>query len=149
MAELWFYHLERQRVEDALAGLLTKLRDKDGRALVVSSDEDRLTQLDAHLWTFKNDSFLAHGRDSEPRAEHQPILLSTNLDNINQSNMLFCLDGVTPEDFSGWDRVIVMFEGDREDQVQKARDLWKTSKSSGVVVSYWKQNEAGRWEKKS
>jgi DNA polymerase III subunit chi len=42
MAELWFYHLERASIEDALPELLVRLLDRSGRALVVSPEPERL-----------------------------------------------------------------------------------------------------------
>ncbi|MFP4519382.1 MAG: DNA polymerase III subunit chi [Oceanicaulis sp.] len=147
MAELWFYHLERMRVEDALPELLGKLLARGGRAVVTSGEDSRLTGLDRHLWTFKEDSFLAHGLAGGEHDADQPVLLSFEPCNPNGASMLFCLDGCDPGDVSAWERVVVMFEAGDETAIAKARALWAANKNTGTVISYWRQNEAGRWEK--
>lgn len=149
MSEVWFYHLDSQRVENALTDLLIKVQQKQIRVLVSSSDEERLKALDSHLWTFRDDSFLPHGLDTEPHADSQPVLLSNDVENINAATMLFCLDGRDPGTIKDWDRVIVMFENHDQETVGKARDLWKTAKADGIEVSYWRQSDTGRWEKQS
>ncbi len=149
MPELWFYHLERARVEDALPELLMKLQARGGRALVVSSDESRLTSLDAHLWSFREDSFLPHGVAGGDHDREQPVLLSAAPDNANSASMLFCLDGADPGPVDPWERVVVMFEAGDETSVARARALWAAQKKAGTLVSYWRQTEQGRWEKKA
>ncbi|GGE38043.1 DNA polymerase III subunit chi [Marinicauda pacifica] len=151
MAELWFYHLEQASVDEALPELLTKLLARGGRAVVASQDEARLEALDAHLWTFRDDAFLPHGRDSEPQASRQPVLLSTETRNVNGASMLFLLDA-TPieiETLADWDRVVVMFEARDEGGVSWARELWSAARKGDAEVSYWRQNDQGRWEKKA
>ncbi|MEO1039489.1 MAG: DNA polymerase III subunit chi [Pseudomonadota bacterium] len=149
MAELWFYHLERTGVDEALPELLTKLTERGGRALIVSPDPEQVERLDGLLWTFRDEAFLAHGRADAPDADRQPILLSTEETNLNQAGMLFCLDGHAPEDASAFERSIVMFDGGDETRVRSARDLWRKAKADGLSVSYWKQTPEGRWEKKA
>jgi len=149
LAELWFYHLEQARVEDALPELLTKLQQRGGRALVVSQDEQRLSSLDAHLWTFREDSFLPHAQAGGEHDADQPILLSVEPQNRNQATMLFCLDGADPGPVDPWERVVVMFEASDETCLARARALWAAQKKLGTLVSYWRQNDAGRWEKKA
>lgn len=149
MSELWFYHLERARVEDALPELLLKLQARGGRALVVSGDESRLTSLDTHLWTFRDASFLPHGLAGGEYDSEQPVLLSASPDNANTASMLFCLDGADPGPVDSWERVVVMFEGGDETSLARARALWAAQKKAGTLVSYWRQTEQGRWEKKA
>ncbi|MGY6532004.1 DNA polymerase III subunit chi [Glycocaulis sp.] len=147
MAELWFYHLEQAGVDDVLPGLLTKVLERGARALVVTTDEGHAARLDAHLWTFRDDSFLPHGRDTALHAPRQPVLIASEPRNVNAASMLFCLDGAEPGNLEDWERVIIMFEDADAAGKAQARDLWSASKKSGIPVSYWKQNEQGRWEK--
>jgi DNA polymerase-3 subunit chi len=149
LAELWFYHLERARVEDALPELLLKLQARGGRAVVLSDDEQRLESLNAHLWTFQEDSFLPHGLAGGENEADQPILLSAEPTNPNQASMLFCLDGADPGPVDPWERVVVMFEAGDEAGLARARALWAAQKKVGTVVSYWRQTEQGRWEQKA
>lgn len=147
MAELWFYHLEKAGVGDVLPGLLQKVLERGSRALVVVPDADAAARLDAGLWTFRDESFLPHGRDTEPNAPRQPVLISTETRNVNQADMLFCLGGADPGNPDGWSRVILLFEDADEAAKQSARALWSAMKKTANVVSYWKQTDQGRWEK--
>lgn len=149
MAELWFYHLERASVDEALPELLTKLLARGGRAVVTSPEDSRLSHLESHLWTFRDDSFLPHGLSDAPNPQAQPIVLSPEPDNLNQADMLFCLDGADPGPVEAWDRVVVMFEASDETALARARALWAAQKKSDIPISYWRQNEAGRWEKQA
>ncbi|WP_019962076.1 DNA polymerase III subunit chi [Woodsholea maritima] len=145
--DLWFYHLTQSPVEEALPELLTKVLERGGRALVVSPDEGRMDALDSHLWTFRENSFLAHGREDRPMASEQPILLSHTGENLNTATMLFCIDGAEPLD--GFERVVYMFDGNDAARLDLARAVWRRNKAAGWSVSYWQQSETGRWEKKA
>lgn len=149
MAELWFYHLEQASVDDALPELLTKLMERGGRAVIASGEESRLSHLDSHLWTFREDSFLPHGRMDADQLEDHPIVLADAPTNPNSANMLFCLDGMDPGDVTAWNRVVVMFEASDETSLARARALWAAQKKSQTEISYWRQNEMGRWERKA
>jgi DNA polymerase-3 subunit chi len=42
-----------------------------------------------------------------------------------------------------------MFDGFDEPQLQKARESWKRLKGEGHTLSYWQQNQDGRWQRKA
>ena len=71
--EIWFYHLERSTLDQVLPGLLEKTLQRGWRALVRGAVAHRLDDIDEHLWTYRDDSFLPHGQASEPHAARQPI----------------------------------------------------------------------------
>lgn len=146
--EIWFYHLERSSAEQVLPELLEKTLGRGWKALVRGGDPARLNALDAHLWTFRDDSFLPHGLAEEPLAERQPVLLSAGLDNPNGGDALFLLDGAEPGDLSDFARCILLFDGRDEEALRLARGRWKAFKAAGHPVSYWQQAERG-WEKKA
>src|SRR5665213_2946968 len=79
--DVWFYHLERTALDQALPELLDKTLSKGWKALVRTSAPDRLDHLDGWLWSYREDSFLPHGLASEPLAERQPVLLTMTEDN--------------------------------------------------------------------
>lgn len=144
--EVWFYHLERSTLEQALPPLLEKSLQRGWRALIRGEDDARLNALDAHLWTYRDDSFLPHGRDDE-NAARQPIVLTTSDGNPNGAKIIFLLDGVETGDLTGVERAVRLFDGRDESTLTAARAAWRAVKSSGAVVSYWKQSAEGRWEK--
>ena len=61
MSEALFYHLERKSLDDVLPGLLERTRERGWRAVVQVGSAERMAALDTHLWTYSEQSFLAHG----------------------------------------------------------------------------------------
>ena len=59
--EVLFYHLERQGLEKVLPSLVEKTLERGWRAVVQAGSHERLAAIDLALWTYKEDSFLAHG----------------------------------------------------------------------------------------
>jgi DNA polymerase-3 subunit chi len=144
--EVWFYHLERTALDQALPDLLEKTLAKGWRAVVRATTAERLARLDSWLWTYRDDSFLAHGLADEPEAARQPILLTLADDNLNRADALFLVDGAEEQLFQGYQRCIDLFDGRDEAAVAAARQRWKLARGLGLPVTYWKQGARG-WEK--
>ena len=146
--EVWFYHLERTGLDQALPELLEKTLARGWKALVRARQPDRLEHLDGWLWSYRDESFLPHGVDGEPNAARQPILLSTGYENLNGAEALFLIDGAEPGEVAGYARCVVLFDGGDPAQLSVARAQWTAVKSKGFAVSYWKQQERG-WTKQA
>ena len=149
MTEVLFYHLEHQPLERVLPSLVEKTLERGWRAVVQAGTEERRDALDAHLWTFRDDSFLAHGTEREPHAAEQPVLITTTDANPNGARIRFLVDGATPPDLSAYDRAVFLFDGHDAEQVAAAREHWKAMKSGGHEVTYWQQTPDRRWERKA
>jgi DNA polymerase-3 subunit chi len=146
--EVWFYHLERSALDQVLPDLLEKTLARGWRASVRAQAGERLDQLDAWLWSWRDDAFLPHGLDSEPMAERQPVLLTTGMDNRNDAQALFLIDSSEAGDISPYERCIVLFDGRDAEALAFARRRWSRFKADGFPVSYWKQADRG-WEKQA
>jgi DNA polymerase-3 subunit chi len=147
--DVWFYHLERSSLDQALPELLEKTLARGWRALVRVGAQERVEHLDGWLWSYRDDSFLPHGLAAEPLAERQPVLITTAMDNPNGANALFLIDGAEPGDISGFERCVLMFDGRDEAAVATARGRWSGFRAAGATVSYWRQGEAGGWRKEA
>ncbi|MBS0296261.1 MAG: DNA polymerase III subunit chi [Proteobacteria bacterium] len=146
--EVWFYHLERTPLDQALPELLEKTLAKGWRAVVRAPSSDRIEHLDGWLWAWRDDSFLPHGVAGEPHVERQPILLTTAMDNPNGAQALFIVDAAETGALDGYQRCIQLFDGRDEAAVGEARKRWKAFKGQGLPISYWRQGERG-WEKQA
>lgn len=146
MTEVWFYHLERTGLDQALPELLEKTIQKGWRALVRTGAPERVEHLDGWLWSYKEDSFLPHGVANDPQAARQPILITTGFENPNRADALFLVDGADFGDLDGYQRCAVLFDGGDPEQLTRARRQWTAAKAQGLSVSYWKQMTRG-WEK--
>ena len=150
MTEVLFYHLQRQPLERVLPSLLERSIERGWRVVVQASSDERVDALDAHLWTYKDDSFLPHGTAREAEAAVHPVLLTTADHNPNSANVRFLIDGAPmPEDAAAYERIVLMFDGEDEDAVAVARARWTDAKAQGFACTYWQPDEQGRWVKKA
>src|ERR1700724_3857105 len=129
--EMVFYHLDRP-LERVLPPLLEKSMERGWRAVVQGASEERVDALDAHLWTFREDSFLPHGTYREVTAAHQPVLLTVEDHNPNGAAVVFLIDRApVPEDAERYDRVVLLFDGEDEDAAGEARQRSDAAKARG------------------
>jgi DNA polymerase-3 subunit chi len=150
MTEILFYHLQRQPLDRVLPQLLEKSIERGWRVVVQASSDERIDALDAHLWTYRDDAFLAHGtwRESEPAL--QPVLLTVNGDNPNGAHVRFLIDGApVPDDAASYQRIVLMFDGEDDEAVAVARARWSEARENGFDATYWQADENGRWQKKA
>ncbi|MBN9670013.1 DNA polymerase III subunit chi [Roseibium aggregatum] len=147
--EVVFYHLLHKPLETALPQLLLKCLERDWKVVVQTGTEERCNALDAHLWTFADDSFLPHGTKADGFAEHQPIYLTAEPDNPNAADVRFLVDRAAPPPLGEYKRAIYMFDGNDQEAVQEARVRWKEAKDEGFDIAYWQQTQTGGWERKA
>ena len=149
MTDMLFYHLQFQPLDKVLPALLEKSLERGWRVAVQAASEERVEALDSHLWTYRDDSFLPHGLWRDAGASEQPIVLTINADNPNAANVRFLLDGAeVPPDADGYERIVLVFDGEDPDAVAAARTRWGEAKSRGFEVTYWQPDEDGRWQRK-
>ena len=150
MTEILFYHLQHQPPERVLPTLLEKSIERGWRVVVQAALEERVAALDAHLWTFRDDSFLPHGTARDPDAREQPIVLTLDDDNPNGATVRFLLDGAgVPSDAVAYQRIVLLFDGEDPDALAAARARWSETKAAGFDVTYWQPDEHGRWQRKA
>lgn len=146
MAEVFFYHLERQPLEKALTSLIERSIARGWNAVLQAGSPERLEALDLMLWTYDDASFLPHGTQKDGHPEMQKVFLTTAEDNPNGAKVRFLVDGASvPADLSGYERAVYMFDGHDPAAVAEARTQWKAVKAAGHALSYWQQDENGRW----
>lgn len=154
MSEVLFYHLERAALESVLPGLLEKTRERGWKALVRVGSDERASALDAHLWSYREESFLPHGLARDAHAAEQPILLTAGDGNPNAAEVLFLVDGTEAKDWSAAEvttaaRIVLIFDGRDPAALDAAREQWKQAKGAGHEVTYWQQAASGKWEKRA
>ncbi|MEM7025495.1 MAG: DNA polymerase III subunit chi [Pseudomonadota bacterium] len=143
--DVGFYHLTRSALEPALGRLLERVLENDLRAVVRASSAERVESLNRALWQFGRDSFLPHGTRSDGHVEEQPVFLTDGDENPNGSGVLVLVDGAEADPQS-FDRCLYMFDGNDEQAVQRARDLWQRWRDQGMTLTYWQQGDRG-WHK--
>jgi DNA polymerase III subunit chi len=146
MTEIFFYHLQRVPLDRALPQLLEKCLERGWRVAVQAEEAERLAALDEALWTYADDAFLPHGTLAEG-ADH-PIVLLSGPANPNGAAVRVLVDGAPPQDLAGYQRALILFDGNDDEAVALARRQWSALKGEGHTLAYWQQDDGGRWTRK-
>jgi DNA polymerase III subunit chi len=149
--EILFYCLECKNIEDLLPGLLERTIERGWRAVVRTDSKERMNALDNHLWTYSDQSFLAHGTPETGHPSQQPVYLTTGEENPNGASVLFLAGGEVPSHwdgalFAGFARVVVLFNGQDIELVATASASWREAQACGHQAAFWRQSAAGKWE---
>src|SRR3974377_558259 len=132
MTEMLFYHLQGQKLEGVLPGMLEKSLERGWKVIVQGASEERIDALDAHLWTYRDDGFLPHGTWREQDSAAQRVLLTVNDGNPNAANVRFLIDGApVPADAGSYQRIVLVFDGEDEDAVAAARSASGDREATG------------------
>lgn len=148
MTDIRFYHMITKRLEQALPELLAKAITVQPRVVVKAGSRERIETLDNVLWTYDAASFLPHGAAHDGFESDQPIWLTTEDDNPNQAKMLILTDGAVSDHVAEYELCCELFDGNDEDAVAAARGRWTAYKAAGHDLTYFQQDEQGRWVKK-
>jgi DNA polymerase III subunit chi len=149
MTEVLFYHLQDVALESVLPPLLEKSLERGWRVVVQSTSEERTEALDAHLWTYREDSFLPHATWRAGDVEDHPIVLVVEESNPNRANVRFLVDNAAlPANTDVYDRVVLLFNGEDDEALSAARGAWTDCKARGFDVTYWQADEGGRWKRR-
>lgn len=150
MTDVLFYHLRNMNADNVLPPLLEKSIERGWRVVVQSTTEQRVAQLDSHLWVYRADSFLPHAAGTDANAAEQPIVLTVDADNPNSAKVRFLVDSApVPDDAASYDRVVLVFDGDNDDALASARRDWARCKTMNLERTYWQADESGRWQRKA
>lgn len=135
MTQVFFYHGASDRVAAACA-LLSGAYAKKKPMLVYATEPEVAGSIDRMLWTHSALSFVPHCRADSPLAAETPILITDNLDSIQQDERLMNLSQDIPPGFSRFESLIEVVGQDEEDR-SAARDRVKFYKDRGYEVRYF------------
>lgn len=142
-----FYHLTGAPAERILTRLVERVLGEGGRMLIVCGEEALAKRVDEHLWTYRPESFLPHGRAGQGEDAGQPVLIACACDATNGARNIALADGVWRDPALSFDRVFLLFGDDRIDE---ARATWRNlGGRDDLERRFWKQDEAGKWERQA
>ncbi|MCX7559602.1 DNA polymerase III subunit chi [Sulfitobacter sp. F26204] len=150
MGAVFFYHLTQRSLAETLRMLLEKSLANDWRVVVRGTEESGLRALDNALWLGPEDAFLPHAMAGGDHDSDQPVLLTTDLALTKEAHCVMSVAGaeVTATEVEAMERVCIIFDGNDDRALNRARGQWKSLKDAGVRAQYWSEN-SGRWEKKA
>ncbi|MEZ5724956.1 MAG: DNA polymerase III subunit chi [Paracoccaceae bacterium] len=149
MGNALFYHLTRSNAASLLPQLIGKAMGAGWRVELRGPDRARLEGLDEALWM--GDGFLPHGLAGGDHDTRQPVLLRDPAAPAaaNNPDCIMAIDGVEvgAEEAGAVARTCIIFDGNDQAAVERARDQWRALTGAGVEAEYWSE-AGGRWEKK-
>ena len=163
MAEVRFYHLTERPLESVLPVMLARSLERGWRALVRGTEPARIEALSQTLWTWREESFLAHGTPADGAPERQPIWLccqgtnqgtdqgaDASVANPNGANALFLIDSAEAgtAELASLEMAAVLFDGLDPAAVERARAQWRRVTEAGLRAVYWAQDDRGAWVKR-
>ena len=146
MTDVWFYHLEKQPLEHVLPRIVAKAIERGLPLVIETPSQDHITKISDMLWAAEDVAFLPHGFEGDGQDEMQPVWLTSGSENPNDSKMRIYTHGAIPSDISMLSRAMLMFDGNDQQALDSARAEWKRHKADGHSVSYWRQDESGKWQ---
>jgi len=149
LPEVLFYHLTESRLEEALPPLIERSLQRGWRVVVQTGSDERRDALDQLLWTYRDESFLPHGTEVADHPDMQPVLLCSSYSNANGADIRFLVDAADPPALDEYERVVFMFDGHDQEQLEAARRHWKRLKDTGTTMTYWQQTSDRRWVQKA
>ncbi|MBN8543891.1 MAG: DNA polymerase III subunit chi [Alphaproteobacteria bacterium] len=146
MTKIQFYHLLSTSIERAIPKLMEKALEGKSRVVMLASDEQMIKRVSDAMWSGDPNGFLPHGTAKEAHKSEQPIYLSLVDENPNNADVLVVLDGSMPTSYSTYAKVLDVFDGNDDAQVNAARERWTKYKEQGVALQYVKQQPNGGWK---
>lgn len=144
--EVWFYHLERSTLDQVLPELLERTLKRGWRAQVRVNDPELRDAVSERLWVWREDSFLAHGLETDPHPARQPIIITSSVENLNRAQALFIIDQSELGEIGEWVRCFIIFDGRDDLATSRARETWRKLKAGHADLAYWKQTDEG-WQR--
>jgi DNA polymerase III subunit chi len=132
-----------------LPPLVDKSLSRGWKVVLQFAGEETRDLIDNQLWTWREASFLPHATDGGEFDARQPVLLTTGDANANDANVRFLCGGAELESPEGYERIVVMFDGHDNEQLERARGQWRRFSGIGHQLTYWQQAGEGRWERKA
>ncbi|MEN8204383.1 MAG: DNA polymerase III subunit chi [Pseudomonadota bacterium] len=137
MTRVDFYILQdsQPNARQLFACKLTEKAYKQGHKVYINAaSNQQLKQLDDLLWTFRDGSFLPHGRYSAADTGEQPVLLGHAIEPDGHSDVLVNLANDIPTFFSRFDRVAELVGSD-DAQREAARKRYRFYKDCGYTMN--------------
>tara|TARA_R110000787_G_scaffold123580_12_gene234674 strand:+ start:6252 stop:6701 length:450 start_codon:yes stop_codon:yes gene_type:complete len=144
-----FYLLSSSDAVATVCRLCEKAVGAGKRIYVLATDGALAEQLDGALWSFRQNSFIAHERfHGEAITEPQPPILIGDLEAPpSHHDILVNLGAQIPDWFSSFERVLEVVDSD-ENRRSKSRERFRFYRERGYPLKTYAQTEAGGWQQK-
>jgi len=140
MTEVLFVETTASRMEVRACEIAERVYAKGDNLQVVAVDGKQAERLDDLLWTFKPDSFVAHGISSGSASEtEQPVVITTRKERLEKMNSLLMMDYLEPELVGQFSYAVHLIAVDNPERLEKSRGYWAQLKEAGFTLRHQKR----------
>lgn len=144
MTQISFYHLSSLSLEKALPKLLEKIIITKQNSIILTRNPEQTELLNDVIWTYSTRTFIPHGSNKDKWPNEQPVYLTHEMTNPNDSSILINVTGEI-HSITGFEKYLDIFDGNNEEEVLEARKRFAKFKTDGFTIKYWKQQANGSW----
>jgi DNA polymerase-3 subunit chi len=142
-----FYHLTNMPLQMALSRLVKKIWES-GMHVCITADSAQQDVISKALWEQEGAVFLPNCAAEEADAAQHPIVIAAEPTTVNQAEIVVITNGVEYQPtMPAFSKVLMMFDGQNDAALQRARQLWKHYQQQGYSLIYHQQQEGGGWQK--
>ena len=123
----------RARPEQAAARLAERHWSQGQKVLILASDPAQAEFLDRALWSYEQNSFLPHAQTGGADEQDEPILISTDLANPNQAEVLISAAPLGELPCADFQYLIQLLPLDDDAGLQLCRECYKALNQAGEV----------------
>ncbi|WP_332060381.1 DNA polymerase III subunit chi [Bartonella sp. CB74] len=145
--DILFYHLMQSTLEDILPTLVERALARFGKVTIQCVTKERRDAIDTRLWVYADEAFIGHGTECDQYPNFQPVFLTTGQENPNDSKIRFLTEGAICSDIYAYQRLVVIFDGRNNEELNLIRVQWKKYKMENHTLTYWRQTEDRGWKK--
>ncbi|WP_455481149.1 DNA polymerase III subunit chi [Bartonella sp. B12(2025)] len=145
--DILFYHLTQSTLGDVLPMLVERALVRFGKVTIQCVSKEQRDAMDTRLWVYSDEAFIGHGTECDQYPNFQPVFLTTGQENPNDSKIRFLIEGAACSDIDVYQRLVVIFDGRNDEQLNLVRAQWKKYKMENYNLTYWQQTADHRWEK--
>ena len=145
MTEIFFYKLKNTSIDLFLISLIEKSISKNWNSLVLLDNTERMEEINDLLWTFNDTSFIPHGSQSDLSPDKQNVYLTCNEENLNNSNIIFSIDGIIINEPGNWNRCIYIFNEQNLKVTDELESYKRKVKDFGYTLKSFEQDNNGKW----
>ena len=151
-----FYKLFLEELKwHSISLICSKIMEQNEKVVIFFESEEEMKFGDDKLWTFSQSEFMPHltydSSDFEEFKEEVPILLTCKKENLIDAENLIILK--KPNEhlfFNNYKKVFFIFSNELEDDLFKARQLWKEiSVMKDFKSTFYEQGEDRKWQLKA
>ena len=147
MTQIVFYRTAPLQLEKTLISLLEKSYERNHSSLILFENKENCSRINELLWTYREDSFLAHTFEDDLICNgiNIPIHLSTKFNDKYKANLLFLVDGFIPSEIKLFERVIIIIDANDNILMQKYKNYYLEINKNFEDIVFYKYNDNGKW----